>query len=147
MSKGLFELMQMEEIETTNFLPSKKELVKQSTNFITNILDSGEYNIHELLSQSKRASESLEVINTEILKRLPQEKFEAFGLKGTFRNGGEKLNFSEDEVVAELEKKLAQRKELVKTATKSDEPIYDSEGCEVPKVSSTQIKSSLSISF
>ena len=147
MSKGLFELMQMEEIETTNFLPSKKELVKQSTNFITNILDSGEYNIHELLSQSKRASESLEVINSEILKRLPQENFEAFGLKGTFRNGGEKLNFSEDEVVAELEEKLKQRKELVKTATKSDEPIYDSDGVEVTKVSSTQIKSSLSISF
>ena len=147
MSKGLFELMQMEEIETTNFLPTKKEVVKQTTNFITNLLDSGDYNIHELLSQSKRASESLEVINAEILKRLPQENFEAFGLKGTFRNGGEKLNFSEDEVVAELEKKLAQRKELVKTATKSDEPIYDSEGCEVPKVSSTQIKSSLSISF
>mgnify|MGYP003564132210 FL=1 len=147
MSKGLFELMQMEEIETTNFLPTKKEVVKQTTNFITNLLDSGDYNIHELLSQSKRASESLEVINAEILKRLPQENFEEFGLKGTFINGGEKLNFSEDEVVAELEKKLAQRKELVKTATKSDEPIYDSEGCEVPKVSSTQIKSSLSISF
>jgi len=147
MSKGLFELMQMEEIETTNFLPTKKEVVKQTTNFITNILDSGEYNIHELLSQSKRASESLEVINSEILKRLPQENFEAFGLKGTFRNGGEKLNFSEDHLVAELEKKLAQRKELVKTATKSDEPIYDSDGVEVTKVSSTQIKSSLSITF
>jgi len=147
MSKGLFELMQMEEIETTNFLPSKKELVNQSTNFINNILDSGDYNIHELLSQSKRASESLEVINSEILKRLPQENFEAFGLKGTFRNGGEKLNFSEDHLVAELEKKLAQRKELVKTATKSDEPIYDSDGVEVTKVSSTQIKSSLNISF
>ena len=147
MSKGLFELMQMEEIETTNFLPTKKELVNQSTNFITNILDSGEYNIHELLSQSKRASESLDVINSEILKRLPQENFEAFGLKGTFRQGGEKLNFSEDEVVAELEKKLAQRKELVKTATKSDDLIYDSDGVEVTKVSSTQIKSSLSISF
>jgi len=147
MSKGLFELMQMEEIETTNFLPSKKELVKQSTNFITNILDSGDYNIHELLSQSKRASESLDVINSEILKRLPQENFEAFGLKGTFRQGGEKLNFSDDHLVAELEKKLAQRKELVKTATKSDETIFDSDGVEVTKVSSTQIKSSLSISF
>ena len=147
MSKGLFELMQMEEIETTNFLPTKKQLVKQSTNFITNILDSGNYNIHELLSQSKRASESLDVINTEILKRLPQENFEEFGLKGTFRNGGEKLNFSEDWLVAELEEKLKQRKELVKVATKSDETIYDSEGLEVTKVSSTQIKSSLSIAF
>jgi len=147
MSKGLFELMQMEEIETTNFLPTKKEVVKQTTNFITNLLDSGEYNVHELLSQSKRASESLDVINSEILKRLPQENFEAFGLKGTFRNGGEKLNFSEDHLVAELEEKLKQRKELVKVATHSTETIYDSDGVEVTKVSSTQIKSSLSISF
>lgn len=147
MSKRLFELMQMQEIETTNFLPTKKELVKETTNFITDLLDSGNYNIHELLSQAKRANESLEVINSEILKRLPQENFEAFGLKGTFRNGGEKLNFSEDDIVAKLEEKLKQRKELVKTATKSDEPIYDSEGIEVTKVSSTQIKSSLSISF
>ena len=146
MSKGLFELMQMEEIETTNFLPTKKELVKQSTNFITNILDSGEYNIHELLSQSKRASESLEVINSEILKRLPQENFEAFGLKGAFRQGGEKLNFSEDEVVAELEEKLKQRKELLKLAFNRKEE-FTVDGVYVPLVSSSQIKSSLSISF
>lgn len=147
MSKDLFLMMREQEIETSNFLPTKKEVVKATTNFITDLLDSGEYNIHELLSQSKRASESLDVINSEILKRLPQENFEAFGLKGTFRNGGEKLNFSEDWLVSELEKKLAQRKELVKIATKSDEPIYDSEGLEVTKVSITQIKSSLSISF
>ena len=146
-TKDLFSLMRLEETQIEGYFATKKEVVKQSTNFITNILDSGEYNIHELLSQSKRASESLEVINSEILKRLPQENFEAFGLKGTFRNGCEKLNFSEDEVVAELEEKLKQRKELVKVATKSDEPIFDSDGIEVPKVSSTQIKSSLSISF
>ena len=146
MSKGLFELMQMEEIETTNFLPTKKELVKQSTNFITNILDSGNYNIHELLSQAKRASESLDVINSEILKRLPQENFEAFGLKGTFRQGGEKLNFSEDEVVAELEEKLKQRKELLKLAFNRKEE-FTVDGVYVPLVSSSQIKSSLSISF
>ena len=147
MSKGLFELMQMEEIETTNFLPTKKEVVKQTTNFINNLLESGEYNIHELLSQSKRVSESLEVINTEILKRLPQENFEAFGLKGTFRNGGEKLNYKEDYMYLELERKLKEREELIKVATYSDEPVYGSDGVEVTKVSSTQIKSSLSISF
>ncbi len=147
MSKGLFELMRMQEIETSNFLPTKKEVQLSSKKFITELLDTGEVNKYELLSQARRMSEALEVINTEILKVLPQENFEEFGIKGTFRNGGEKLNFSEDHLVAELEKKLAQRKELVKTATKSDEPIYDSEGVEVAKVSITQIKSSLSISF
>ena len=145
-TKDLFSLMRLEETQIEGYFATKKELVKQSTNFITNILDSGEYNIHELLSQSKRASESLEVINSEILKRLPQENFEAFGLKGMFRQGGEKLNFSEDEVVAELEEKLKQRKELLKLAFNRKEE-FTVDGVYVPLVSSSQIKSSLSISF
>ena len=145
-TKDLFSLMRLEETQIEGYFATKKELVKQSTNFITNLLDSGEYNIHELLSQSKRASESLEVINSEILKRLPQENFEAFGLKGTFRQGSEKLNFSEDEVVAELEEKLKQRKELLKLAFNRKEE-FTVDGVYVPLVSSSQIKSSLSISF
>ena len=145
-TKDLFSLMRLEETQIEGYFATKKEVVKQTTNFITNILDSGEYNIHELLSQSKRASESLEVINSEILKRLPQENFEAFGLKGTFRQGGEKLNFSEDEVVAELEEKLKQRKELLKLAFNRKEE-FTVDGVYVPLVSSSQIKSSLSISF
>ena len=145
-TKDLFSLMRLEETQIEGYFATKKELVKQSTNFITNILDSGEYNIHELLSQSKRASESLEVINSEILKRLPQENFEEFGLKGMFRQGGEKLNFSEDEVVAELEEKLKQRKELLKLAFNRKEE-FTVDGVYVPLVSSSQIKSSLSISF
>ena len=145
-TKDLFSLMRLEETQIEGYFATKKEVVKQTTNFITNLLDSGEYNIHELLSQSKRASESLEVINTEILKRLPQENFEEFGLKGTFRQGGEKLNFSEDEVVAELEEKLKQRKELLKLAFNRKEE-FTVDGVYVPLVSSSQIKSSLSIIF
>ena len=145
-TKDLFSLMRLEETQIEGYFATKKEVVKQTTNFITNILDSGEYNIHELLSQSKRASESLEVINSEILKRLPQENFEEFGLKGMFRQGGEKLNFSEDEVVAELEEKLKQRKELLKLAFNRKEE-FTVDGVYVPLVSSSQIKSSLSISF
>lgn len=140
-------MMREQEIQTSNFLPTKKEVQTQTKQFITNLLDSGEYNIHELLSQSKRASESLEIINAEILKNLPQENFENFGLKGTFVVGGNKLNFSEDWLVAELEEKIKQRKLLVETATKSEEPIYDSQGVQVEKVGITPIKSSFRISF
>jgi hypothetical protein len=46
-----------------------------------------------------------------------------------------------------LEAKLKERAELIKVATKSKDTIYDSEGVEVTKVSSTQRKSSLAISF
>lgn len=147
MSKDLFELMRMQEIETQNFLPNKKEIQFSSKKFITDLLENGEHNIHELLAQSKRISEALEVVNSEILKRLPDENFEAFGLKGTFRNGGESYNYKEDYLYEELSRKLKDREELIKYATNASEPVYGSDGVEVTKVSKTPRKSSLSITF
>lgn len=147
MSKHLFELMQMQEIETNNFLPTKKELTLNSERFINAILDAGEINPYELLAQQKRLSEVLEVVNKRLMETLPQENFEAFGLKGTFRNGGDAYNYKEDYLYNELARKLKEREELVKLATNSTEPMYGSDGVEVTKVSKTPRKSSLSISF
>jgi len=147
MSKGLFELMRQQEIETQNFLPNKKEIQFSSKKFITNLLEEGNINKYELLSQAKRMSEALEVINEELLKVLPQENFEEFGLKGTFRNGGETINHKECEIWSDIQKELKEREELLKLALKSDKEIYDEAGVLVPKVSTTPRKSSLSISF
>jgi hypothetical protein len=147
MSKGLFELMRQQEIETSNFLPNKKEIQFSSKKFITDLLDAGEVNKYELLAQAKRMSEALDVINEELLKVLPQENFEEFGLKGTFRNGGETINFKECEIWSDIQKELKEREELLKTALKSNKEVYDENGVLVPKVSTTPRKSSLSISF
>jgi len=147
MSKGLFELMQQQEIQTSNFLPNKKEVEFASKEFISDILDKGETDKLELLSQAKRMLVAIEVVTDELLKVLPQENFEAFGLKGTFRNGGDTINYAEDEVYCKLKKKLDARANLLKLAQNQDvcdpEDNYD----EVPKVSTTPRKSSLSISF
>jgi hypothetical protein len=147
MSKGLFELMRQQEIQTQNFLPNKKEIQFSSKKFITDLIESGTVNKYELLAQAKRMSEALEVINTELLKVLPDENFEEFGLKGTFRNGGETINYKECEIWSDIQKELKEREELLKLALKSDKEIYDESGVLVPKVSTTPRKSSLSISF
>jgi hypothetical protein len=139
--------MRQQEIETSNFLPNKKEIQFSSKKFITDLLDAGEVNKYELLAQAKRMSEALEVINEELLKVLPQENFEEFGLKGTFRNGGETINFKECEIWSDIHKELKEREELLKTALKSNKEVYDENGVLVPKVSTTPRKSSLSISF
>ncbi len=52
-----------------------------------------------------------------------------------------------DDIYASLEGKLKQRADLLKVASKSDDPIFDSEGCEVPKVSKKFNKSSIVITF
>ena len=147
MSKDLFMLMREQEIQTSNFLPNKKEIQFSSKKFITEILDSGEVDKYELLAQAKRMQEALDTINEELLKIIPQENFESFGLKGTFRSGGDTINFKECEIWSNISKELKEREELLKLALKLDKEIYDESGVLVPKVSTTPRKSSLAISF
>ena len=145
MSKDLFMLMREQEIQTSNFLPNKKEIQFSAKTFITNVLEAAETDKYELLAQAKRMGEALDIINTELLKVLPQENFEAFGLKGTFRSGGDTINYAEDEIYSAIKKDLDDRAELLKLALKQD--IIDIYGNDVPKVSTTPRKSSLAISW
>lgn len=145
MSKDLFMLMREQEIQTSNFLPNKKEIQFSAKSFITDILEAGERDKLELLSQAKRMSDAIEIVTGEILKSLPQENFEAYGLKGTFRSGGETLNYLEDEVYLQLKADLDARVELLKLAQK--QTIIDAYGNEVPKVSTTSRKDSLAITY
>lgn len=138
-------MMREQEIQTSNFLPNKKEIQFSAKKFITEVLEAGEVDKYELIAQAKRMQEALEVINTELLKVLPQENFEAFGLKGTFRNGGDTINYAEDEIYKELKRCLDERTDLLKLAQKQE--VADLYGNIVPKVSTTPRKSSLSISF
>jgi len=145
MSKDLFMLMREQEIQTSNFLPNKKEIQFSAKTFITNVLEAGETDKYELLAQAKRMGEALDIINIELLKVLPQENFEAFGLKGTFRSGGDTINYAEDEIYATIKKDLDARTEQLKLAQKQD--TFDAYGNQVPKVSTTPRKSSLAISW
>jgi len=147
MSKDLFMLMREQEVQTSNFLPNKKEIQFSAKQFISGVLESGEVDKLELIAQAKRMQEALDIVTSEILNSLPQENFEAFGLKGTFRNGGETVNFKDDEIWSEIQRELKQREEILKLALKSDKEIYDENGIQVTKVSTTPRKSSLSITF
>jgi hypothetical protein len=146
-SKNLFLMLQEQSVETNNFLPTKKEIQLSAKSFVSNLLDAGTTDKMELYAQAVRINEALQIVTDELKNSIPQENFEAFGIKGTYRSGGETLNYKEDLVYAELEAKLKERAELIKVATKSKDTIYDSEGVEVTKVSSTQRKSSLAITF
>ena len=146
-NSNLFLMLQEQSVETNNFLPSKKEIQLSAKSFVSNLLDAGATDKMELYAQAVRINEALQIVTDELKNSIPQENFEAFGIKGTYRSGGETLNYKEDIVYLELETKLKERAELIKVATKSKDMIYDSEGVEVTKVSSTQRKSSLAITF
>ena len=146
-NSNLFLMLQEQSVETNNFLPTKKEIQLSAKSFVSNLLDAGTTDKMELYAQAVRVNEALQIVTDELKNSIPQENFEAFGIKGTYRSGGETLNYKEDLVYAELEAKLKERAELIKVATKSKDTIYDSEGVEVTKVSSMQRKSSLAITF
>ncbi len=147
MSKNLYELMRQQEIETSNFLPNKKEVQFSANTFITKVIDGGEVDKYELLAQAKRMQEALDVITAKILDVVPQENFEAYGLKGTFRNGGETINYKDDFKWSEIKEKLSEREMLLKVALKSNSTIYDDDGIEVTRVSTSPRKDTLAISW
>jgi len=145
MSKDLFMMMREEEVATSNFLPTKKEIQKSAKDFTTKIIDNGEHNLTDVFAQSIRLKEAINIIESEIKKQLPDENFEAFGLKGLYRSGGNIINYTEDEIYNTLKKDLDERVELLKLAQKQN--VLDTYGNEVPKVSVKPRKSSLAISF
>jgi hypothetical protein len=147
MSKDLFLMMREQEVQTSNFLPTKKEVVLSSEKFAKDLINAGEVDKVELFAQAVRMSEALAVITDKLKQSLPQENFEAFGLKGVYRNGGSTPNYLEDELWSRLKEKLTDREMLLKVAMKSNETIYDSDGVEVPRVSENIRKSSLSITY
>jgi hypothetical protein len=146
-NKDLFQMMREQEIQTQNFLPNKKEIQFSATKFIKDVIDGGEVDKYELLAQAKRMQEALDVITAKILEVVPQENFEAFGLKGTFRNGGETINYKDDFKWSELKEKLTEREMLLKVALKSNSSIYDDDGVEVTRVSTSPRKDTLAISW
>lgn len=146
-TKDLFMMMRQEELHTDNFLPTKKEIQKSSEEFSEKIIDSGEYNLQELLAQAIRYKEAITIVEKKIRDSIPQEDFEAFGLKAKYTDGGNIPQFEEDEVYATLKKDLKSREELLKMALSQKDAFFDAYGNEVPKVSVKPRKSSLRITF
>ena len=145
MSKQLFELMQQQQIDEA--FPTKKQVQSNAQQFANDLIESGEQDKLELFSQAVRINEALSIVTDTLKKSLPAENFEVYGIKGQYRNGGETLNYSEDWLYAELQEKLKERAELIKVATKTKDPVYDSNGVEVTKVSTTPRKDSLVVSY
>ena len=126
---------------------TKKEAQKTGVNLASQIINGGEVSKHEALANLVRLNEVISNAITEIKESVSNEKVTVLGVEFTPTNGRIMYNFKEDYLWNELNNKLKQREELLKVALKSDEVIFDSEGVEVTKVSTTNSKSSLTIKF
>jgi hypothetical protein len=147
-SKDYF--LELKEQEISKMYPStftKKEAISTGINLAKSIINGGNVSKHEALANLVRLNEVISNAINELKESVCNEKVKINGVEFNPRSGGSTPNYSEDELWSKLKEKLTDREMLLKVAMKSNDTIYDSEGCEVPRVSENIRKSSLSITY
>ena len=144
-SKNLLMLMQEQEVESNNFLLTKKEIELSSKSFAKNLIDSGEIDKVEAFAQAERLTTAISNVRDELKASLPREKQIAYGIEINPVNGRQMIQFSEDAIWIKLNEELKQREELLKLALKQD--VIDAYGNDVPKVSVKYASDSLAVKY
>lgn len=125
---------------------TKKEAIATGTKMVEDFLEAGEGDKMELAANLLRLEAVIGAAVVRMRKDLPTEKTTMYGIEYQYSEGGNKLQYQEDPVWAELSKQLKAREDLLKAALKSTEPLFTEEG-EVPRVSTKPIASSVKITF
>lgn len=149
MSKNEFLEMREEQMATMyshDFTKSKA--VETGQNLVSNIFENGNVDPVHAFSNITRLKTVIDTADKAFRERLSIGSETSWnGVKFTPKNGAKKLNYEEDPVYVQLSERVKDREKLLKTAHESKEVIFDSEGCEVPKVSASYNKGSIVISF
>jgi hypothetical protein len=124
---------------------TKKEAQKVGLKLVTDLLDNGNVDKMEFIANLARLSEVVGTAMTEARKHITEEKQTVMGVEFTPVNGGNTLNYSEDPIYKQLKVDLDARAELLKLAQKQS--VIDMYGNDVPLVSTTPRKSSITIKF
>ena len=149
MSKDLFFAMRTEEIATMyDSTFTKKEASQTGASLVKNALENGDVDKMQLFANLARLNEVISSAINECRNSIDvYEKVSVLGVEFNPNNGGETLNYKDDEVYLTLFNDLKSREELLKLAYKSKDEFFDQYGNPVPKVSSTPRKSSITIRF
>ena len=148
-SKQLFELMKAEEL--ASLYPhdfTKKEAQQTGKDLVNQVLELGNVSTLDFGANLVRLSEVIGSAMAEFRSKIKDiEKQTVQGVEFNPVNGGEILNFKDDEIWSDIKRELSEREELLKITYKSKGEIYDEGGVLVPKVSSTPRASSITIKF
>lgn len=124
---------------------TKKQAQEVGVNLVLDMVDDGEVDKLQFAANLFRLNEVVGSAATEMRKHLPDEKIKVHGVEFSPVNGGNTINYDEDPVYVKLKTDLDARVELLKLAQKQE--VLDNGGIEVPKVSTTPRKSSITIKF
>ena len=124
---------------------TKKEAVQTGIELVNNLLESGSVDKMQFMANLARLKEVVNSADSEMRKHLPHEKVNVWGIEFTPVNGGNTINYADDEIYKQLKADLDARADLLKLA--QSQTIIDAYGNDVPKVSTTPRKSSITIKF
>ena len=137
---------QLASLYPTDF--TKKEAIKTGSELTKKIFNEGSVDKLKYVANLARLEAVISSAMTEARKGIVDiEKTSMLGVDFNPANGGETLNFKDDPIWSDIKQELSEREDLLKLAFKTKKEFYDSEGVEVPKVSSTQRESSITIKF
>ena len=123
---------------------TKKEAVKTGVALGENVFESGDVLPEEVMANLSRLKWVIDAAETAIRSKLEiYDKRTVLGLEFNYVNGGNTINYSDDEIYNNLKSDLDARTEQLKMAQKQD--TFDAYGNQVPKVSTTPRKSSITI--
>jgi hypothetical protein len=145
-SKDMF--IDMREAQIASLYDStftKKEAVMTGKRMVDNVLENGNVDIMEFGANLVRLNEVVGSAVTEFRKHIPAEKQTVLGVEFNPVNGGNTINYEDDEIYCQLKADLNARIELLKLAQKQS--FIDAYGNEVPKVSTSPRKDSVTIKF
>lgn len=125
---------------------SKKDAISTGKNLVNEILEKGEIDPKLIWANICRLKEVVNSADAEFRNRIEVfEKLSCYGVEFNHVNGGNTINYTDDEIYCQLKEDLDARVELLKLSQK--QTIIDAFGNDVPKVSITPRKSSITVKF
>lgn len=114
---------------------TKKEIEKNATQKAIELLESGNVEPIKIMAFIVKHKAYVDALDKEIRAKIQlSESTSIQGVQMSLKNTGDRLDYESDIVFKELSEKLKERGDLLKLAYKSKDVIFDSEGCEVPKI-------------
>jgi hypothetical protein len=147
MSKDLYFEFKAEQMATM-YEPTftKKDAVLTGKRMVDNLLQAGEVDPLKVWTNICRLKEVVNSADTAFRDKIEIfEKTTLNGVEFNYVNGGNTINYAEDAIYVQLKADLDARVELLKLAQK--QPLIDAYGNDVPVVSTTPRKSSITAKF
>lgn len=127
---------------------TKKQAEQVGKDLCEKVFSKGLLDEKKIFSNICRLKEVVNSADKAFRERLNIQGTESVnGVEFSYKNGSKKLNYMEDIIYRNLSEKLKEREELLKVAHNSKDPIFDSEGAEVPKITAVFNKSSITVKF